>query len=37
MHQSSGAYPSDTLENLNKPGIWKAWAWLLGGQVDQFG
>lgn len=37
MHQSSGADPSATLENRNKPGVWKARAWLLGGQVGQFG
>jgi hypothetical protein len=37
MRQSSEADPSGTLENRNKPGIWKARSWLLGGQVDQFG
>jgi hypothetical protein len=30
MHQRSGADPSGTLENRNKPVIWKAWSWLLG-------
>lgn len=36
IRQSSEADLSGTLENRNKPGIWKACSWLLGGQVDQF-
>ena len=37
MHQSSEADSSDTLENRNNPGIWKAHSWLPGRQVDQLG